>query len=62
MADLMDLGSLLPMGYTAPDVQGILGGEDFITICSPTGSSPNAVCTPSGSAPSSGCGNPGGTP
>jgi hypothetical protein len=62
MADMLDLGSLLPMGYAAPDVQGILGGEQFIAICDPSGSTPTSQCQNPGSKPGAGCLNPGGNP
>ena len=55
------LGSLLPEGYAAPDVQGVLGGELLKSLCenpgsSPsegcgTGSTPSAQCRPSGNGP-----------
>ena len=60
MADMLDLGPLLPMGYAAPDVQGILGGL-LDNVCEGsgigpkstcgTGSSPTATCKKSGSEP-----------
>ncbi len=73
MADL--LGSLLPEGYAAPDVQSALGGDLWLASCSEwggipsetcgTGSAPRAVCDV-GSAPHHHhrgyCGNPGITP
>lgn len=55
------LGSLLPEGYAAPDVQGVLGGELLLALCRnpgsapaegcSTGSDPKAHCTPSGNGP-----------
>ncbi len=52
MADL--LGSLLPSGYSAPDVQSILGGSLLDSICSTPGSNPIARCG-EGSSPMSEC-------
>ena len=52
MADL--LGSLLPAGYAAPDVQGILGGE-LRDLCMPCGPYPADVCYSLGTDPFGGC-------
>ncbi len=57
MADL--LGSLLPSGYSAPDVQSILGGSLLDSICSTPGSNPIARCG-GGSSPVSECSPQGG--
>ncbi len=57
MADL--LGSLLPSGYSAPDVQSILGGNLLDSICSTPGSNPIAKCG-GGSSPVSECSPQGG--
>jgi hypothetical protein len=52
MADL--LGSLLPPGYAAPNVQSVLGGDLADSSCADHGGSPNDNCTP-GSSPSATC-------
>ena len=52
MADL--LGSLLPVGYMAPDVQSILGGVLLLASCSPSGSGPLESCV-TGSSPDAEC-------
>jgi hypothetical protein len=57
MADL--LGSMLPAGYSAPEVQGILGGDLLGAECG-NGTNPVADCSP-GSKPISACAT-GGTP
>ncbi len=52
MADL--LGSLLPSGYSAPNVQSILGGNLLLAVCVQVGSVPMERCIP-GSAPAVAC-------
>lgn len=52
MADL--LGSLLPAGYAAPDVQAMLGGW-FENVCEGSGISPKSTCNPTGSSPTATC-------
>ena len=52
MADL--LGSLLPAGYMAPDVQSILGGMLLLASCNPTGTGPVESCV-TGSSPDAEC-------
>lgn len=49
MADI--LGSLLPEGYAAPEVQGLLGGELFASYCTTLGSDPTDICNKVGSSP-----------
>ncbi|MBW7991007.1 MAG: hypothetical protein FVQ84_13455 [Planctomycetes bacterium] len=61
MADVLDLGSLLPTGYAAPDVQGILGGELNLASCNP-GTSPSESCGQYGTSPSATCIDLGGDP
>jgi hypothetical protein len=57
MADL--LGSLLPEGYAAPDVQGALAGDLVLAKCGP-GTTPREGCAP-GTDPTARCGD-GGNP
>ena len=52
MADL--LGSLLPVGYAAPDVQNVLGGDLLRASCDTNGSVPTATCG-TGSSPFASC-------
>ena len=52
MADL--LGSLLPGGYMAPDVQNVLGGMLLLASCSPSGEGPVESCV-TGSSPDAEC-------
>ncbi len=52
MANL--LSSLLPNGYTAPDVQSALGGELWQAICEGTGTNPMEECD-KGSLPLTDC-------
>lgn len=55
MADLLNLGSLLPTTYTAPDVSSILGGELGDAVCN-EGTTVNSNCK-SGGHPDSFCNN-----
>ncbi len=54
MEDLLYLGSLLPMGYAAPDVQSILSGDLLDSTCGTPGSNPVASCG-TGTSPTSKC-------
>lgn len=53
MVDL--LGSLLPLSYTAPQVQSVLGGVLLSWRCDPWGTAPTESCYPTGSSPSVWC-------
>ncbi len=55
MTNPLDLGSMLPEGYTAPDVQGVLGGDMSHTWCVWTGSWPYESCGTTGSDPGTVC-------
>ncbi len=55
MANMIDLGALLPTGYMPPDVQGILGGGLDHSYCNNGGVSPEDSCNDNGSGPLASC-------
>ncbi len=54
MMNPLDLGSMLPEGYAAPDVQSVLGGDIPHAWCVWTGSEPQETCI-EGSSPGTVC-------